>query len=241
MSNGSTVTKKWYEVLPWWGWLITGVVSSVISGSLGSGFIAAGFGFFMIFAFIAMIVTIISSIKASKRKNRPASFKKNTAPASDSIYEKVDEFSKSVGGISFQATQNLSSELSIPTNKTDRLLLDLIGYCLYLTYHGIDEAKLPKNIYKEVIQNIAKNVAMTIADSDHAESEYRIIMTAFQDFSRRYASKDTDAFIDKVTSGIINEYCPAKQEDFFAMTQIDMTLSNIAQSLDARSFARSLR
>lgn len=153
----------------------------------------------------------------------------------------INEYSKSVGGISFHASKDLSESLSVDQVYFDRVLLDMISFCLLLTYQGIKESNLPDHMYKEVLQGIARNIAQIIADSGETEQEYQIIMAAFQEYSQNYATSDSQVLIEKSATGFIEKYQPSKQEDFFAYTQTSMVLGNVAQSLSAKTFAGSLK
>lgn len=52
-------TKKWYSILPVWGWILAATISGYLSSMLGDGFIAAGLAFFMLYALIALIVSVL--------------------------------------------------------------------------------------------------------------------------------------------------------------------------------------
>lgn len=153
----------------------------------------------------------------------------------------IDEYSKTIGGISFHASKDLAEALSTPQIRFDQLVLDMISFCLLLTYQGIKQANLPDNMYKETLQGIARNLADIIAEKGKTEEEYSIIMTAFQDFSQIFATSDSRELIENTSRGFIEKYSISKQEDFIAHTHTTMILSNIANSLNAKAFVGSLR
>lgn len=59
---------KWYSIMPWWAWLIAAVIASLVSQQLGTGIFAAGFGFFVLFSLIAMVLDLGSKLLSRKAK-----------------------------------------------------------------------------------------------------------------------------------------------------------------------------
>lgn len=69
-------SKKWYELLPWWGWVISIVVSSQLSTYLSSNFsglipvmVAAGLGFFVLYSLGALVVWLFTIPSRRKRES----------------------------------------------------------------------------------------------------------------------------------------------------------------------------
>ena len=91
-----THQKKWYEILPWWGWILSILISSQLSTYLTKYFsglipnaIAAALGFLMVYSIAALVVYLVT-IPKRKRSKKQGGY----TPTSQDLDECIENWSQ---------------------------------------------------------------------------------------------------------------------------------------------------
>lgn len=213
--------------------VLNGLLYNVLSGVLGDAVSVA----LTVGAFVCLVSAPIVLIKNRGKQNK---LSRRDNDKHDS--KAVDEYAATIIGVSLAASKELAKPLSVSANQSHRLLNEAFGFSMFMTSAHLQSQNVSHSRIDDIIENLSNSLASQmseIANTTHSEALNQIIMTGqhFYQDHKPLNIEDSGELLQKIAISYLKEYRPKDYKDFFAMTEVAMTLGNIGEQLNKSGFA----